>query len=89
MMMLSTENRIVMDIYRYIITILLTLLLFSCSRTIELCNCPKPISYSREFQDNLVRDLERINRDNNSSYYINQMVIDLFNLNNELRECHD
>lgn len=77
-------------IIKYEVFIILSLLLLpSCSRTIELCNCPEPIIYSREFQDNLIKDLKKINRDNNSSYYINQIVIDLFNLNNELREYHE
>jgi hypothetical protein len=42
--------------------------------------CPEPVEYSREFQENLLEDLDGI-----ESYYINQMFIDFFNINQQLR----
>lgn len=64
---------------------LLLLFLVSCTHEkFIICDCPKPIDYSHEFQKNLVHDLEKID-----SYYINQVVIDWFNLNKELMKCYE
>lgn len=63
--------------FRHIVLLLLSV--GCCGKKIYLRNCPEPIDYSEEFQKNLVRDLEKID-----SYYINQVVIDWFNLNNAL-----
>ena len=74
----------------YLINILIFLMLYlltsSCigRRKINICNCPEPIDYSKEFQSNLVKDLEKID-----SYYINQVIIDWFNINKELQECYE
>ena len=68
----------------YSIFIILCLLASSCARKISICGCPRPIDYSKEFQINLVKDLENID-----SYYINQVVIDWFNINKELKENYD
>ena len=65
---------------------LLCLLISSCcKRRLVICDCPKAIDYSKEFQINLVKDLEKVK----DSYYINQVVIDWFNLNKELMECRE
>lgn len=63
-------------------------LVCSCSTQKNLsrnifCNCPSPIDYSEEFQKNLVKELDKLEPWN--SYYINQVVVDWFNLNRELR----
>lgn len=69
---------------KYNIFIILCLLASSCTKKIYICNCPEPIDYSKEFQSNLVKDLEKID-----SYYINQVIIDWFNINKELKENYD
>ncbi|MDR1426022.1 MAG: hypothetical protein LBI70_03465 [Rickettsiales bacterium] len=58
------------------------LLVFGCSGTVELNPCPSPIEYSVEFQKNLLEDLDKTN-----SFYLNQMLIDFYNINQQLRMC--
>ena len=71
---------------RLLLFLLLCLLTSSCcKRKLVICDCPKAIDYSKEFQINLVKDLEKVK----DSYYINQVVIDWFNLNKELMECRE
>jgi hypothetical protein len=47
-------------------------------------SCPEPVEYSGEFQENLIRDLEGV-----KSYYINQILIDFYNINQQLRMCDE
>jgi hypothetical protein len=55
-------------------------LVLGCGRNFTINTCPDPVEYSREFQENLLRDLDGIN-----SYHINQMLIDFYNINQQLR----
>ena len=58
---------------------------------LSLCNCkyvistacPDYIIYSDEFKENLKKDLQ-----NNKSYFINQVIIDMFNINESLKICN-
>ena len=58
---------------------------------LTVCNCRQVIStacppyteYTQDFKDNLKRDLKE-----NKSYFINQVVIDYFNLNENIKICN-
>ena len=58
------------------------LIVCSCHKIISTA-CPEPTFYSKEFKDNLKRDLKE-----NKSYFINQVVIDYFNLQEDLKICN-
>ncbi|MDR2777963.1 MAG: hypothetical protein LBB13_00435 [Rickettsiales bacterium] len=58
----------------------LVLLSCGCHRRIVVAVCPLPLEYSSEFQKNLLEDLEKV-----SSFYIEQLVIDFYNINQQLR----
>ena len=60
-----------MKYFKYIII----LFLFSCCRYKKHAK----IQYSDEFQENLLKDIEKAN-----SQYINTIIIDFYNLNNQL-----
>lgn len=79
-----------MSFKKYFLTIINIYLLCSCTTQRQLsnnsnvlCNCPSYIDYSEDFQKNLVRELDKLEPKN--SYYINQVVIDWFNLNRKLK----
>jgi hypothetical protein len=59
-------------------------MVFGCSRVPRLNPCPNPVEYSKEFQENLMEDLNKIN-----SFYINQMLMDFYNINQQLRICDE
>ncbi|GHU27459.1 hypothetical protein FACS1894152_4120 [Bacilli bacterium] len=62
----------------------LVIILAGCSRIIRIDVCPEPVEYSNEFQINLMKDVEKSN-----SFFINQVIIDFYNINQQLRICHE
>ncbi len=85
-MIMNFNNNNYLMIKTFLLLLILCLLTSSCcKRKLVICNCPKSIDYSKEFQNNLVKELDKV-KDN---YYINQVIIDWFNLNKELKECYE
>jgi len=62
--------------------LMMLLIVCSCKRIITTA-CPQPTIFSQEFKDNLKRDLKE-----NKSYFINEIVIDYFNLQEDLKLCN-
>lgn len=63
--------------------ILLMMLLTSCQNRIYTA-CPNIIEYSKEFNNQLAKDLEK-----EESYYIKQSIIDYYNLREKIRICNN
>lgn len=63
--------------------IVYSLFLCGCKSEIISTSCPSPVIYSKNFKDNLKIDLK-----NNNSYFINQVVLDFFNLQEDLKLCN-
>lgn len=82
-MSFNNNNYLMIKTFLLLIQCLLTS--SCCKRKLVICNCPKAIDYSKEFQNNLVKELDKVK----DSYYINQVIIDWFNLNKELKECYE
>lgn len=64
-----------MRLLKSILFILFLFSLFNCSKR----NCPLPVEYSPEFQKKLLEDVNKAN-----SPYINKIMIDFYNINNNL-----
>ena len=62
--------------------ILLMMLLMSCQNRIYTA-CPNIIEYSKEFNNQLAKDLEK-----EESYYIKQSIIDYYNLREKIKICN-
>lgn len=64
--------------------ILCLVFLTSCiKKEIISTRCPKPINYSIEMQKNIADAVTKVNNP-----YINQVFLDLFNINQQLRICN-
>lgn len=63
--------------------ILLMMLLTSCQNRIYTA-CPDVVEYSTEFKRQLAEDLKQ-----EQSYFINQIVLDYFNLREKIRICNE
>lgn len=59
------------------------MLLISCKNKIYIA-CPPVIEYSKEFNHQLAEDLKQ-----EQSYFINQVVLDYFNLREKIRICNE
>ena len=59
------------------------MLLTSCQNKIYTA-CPNVIEYSKEFKQQLAEDLKQ-----EQSYFINQVVLDYFNLREKIRICNE
>jgi hypothetical protein len=63
--------------------LILSLLLTACKTEIISTVCPPAIIYTEDFNDNLKKDLIE-----NKSFFINQVIIDFFNLQQDLKICN-
>lgn len=59
------------------------MLLSSCKNRIYTA-CPNIIEYSKEFNNQLAKDLEK-----EESYYIKQSILDYYNLREKIRICNE
>ena len=59
------------------------MLLMSCKNRIYTA-CPDIVEYSTEFKQQLAEDLKQ-----EQSYFINQVVLDYFNLREKIRICNE
>lgn len=60
------------------------MLLSSCKSNIIYTACPDVVEYSTEFKRQLTEDLKQ-----ERSYFINQVVLDYFNLREKIRICNE
>ena len=59
------------------------MLLMSCQSRIYTA-CPDVVEYSTEFKQQLAEDLKK-----EQSYFINQAILDYFNLREKIRICNE
>lgn len=62
---------------------ILLMLLSSCKNKIYTA-CPDVVEYSTEFRHSLSEDLKQ-----EKSYFINQAILDYFNLREKIRICNE
>lgn len=65
-------------------SLILLIILMGCHKKLISTACPEPINFSPAFQENLARDLEQ-----NNSYFIDEVVIRFFYLNEQVRLCNE
>lgn len=63
--------------------IILLMLLSSCKNNIYTA-CPDVVEYSTEFKRQLAEDLKQ-----EKSYFVNQVILDYFNLREKIRICNE
>ena len=64
--------------------IVLMMLLSSCRSSMIYTACPDIVEYSTEFNQQLAEDLKQ-----EQSYFINQAILDYFNLREKIRICNN
>lgn len=64
--------------------LVLTMLLTSCQNKVIYSACPDVVEYSTEFKHSLAEDLK-----NEKSYFINQAILDYFNLREKIKVCNE
>ena len=64
--------------------LVLIMLLMSCRNKIIYSACPDVVEYSTEFRHSLSEDLKQ-----EKSYFINQAILDYFNLREKIRICNE